>query len=47
MKVEIDTLESMGAWKIVYRYDSMNVIDLTWAFKFKRYPDELIKNSKV
>ena len=47
MKVDIDTLESMGAWEIVYRYDYMNVIDLTWAFKCKRYPDELINNSKV
>ena len=36
----------MGAWEIVYQYDSMNVIDPTWDFKFKCYPDGLIKKFK-
>ena len=47
MKVEIDTLESMGAWEIVDRYVSMNFIDSTWDFKCKRYPDGLIKEFKA
>ena len=38
-KVDIAALESMGAWEIVYRYDSMNVIDSTWYFKCKHYTD--------
>ena len=46
MKVDIDTLESMGAWEIVDGYDSMNLIDSTRAFKLKCYPSGLIKNSK-
>ena len=40
---EIGTLESMRAWDIVDRKDDMNIIDSTWAFKLKRYPDGLIK----
>ena len=47
MRVEISTLESMGAWEIVDRKDDMNVIDSTWAFKCKRYPDGLIKKFKA
>ena len=47
MQVEIATLESMGAWEIVDRADDMNVIDSTWAFKCKRYPDGLIKKFKA
>ena len=42
MKGDIDTLESMGDWDIIDQDDSMNVIDLTWAFKCKRYTDGLI-----
>ena len=47
MKTEIATLESMGAWEVVERSDDMNVIDSTWAFKCKRYPDGLIKKFKA
>jgi len=47
MKVELATLESMGAWEVVDRDDSMNVIDSTWAFKCKRYPDGLIKKFRA
>ena len=47
MQVKIATLESMGAWEIVDRADDMNVIDSTWAFKCKRYPDGLIKKFKA
>ena len=44
---EIETLEAMGAWEVVDRTDDMNVIDSTWAFKLKRYPDGLIKKFKA
>ena len=40
--VELETLEGMGAWEIVDQTDALNVIDSTWAFKLKRYPDGLI-----
>ena len=43
---EIETLEAMGAWEVVDKTDEMNVIDSTWAFKIKRYPDGLIKKFK-
>ena len=45
--VELETLEGMGAWEIVDQTDDMNVIDSTWAFKLKRYPDGLIKKVKA
>ena len=41
-KTKIATLESMGAWKIVEQYDNINVIQLTWDFKCKLYPEGLI-----
>ena len=44
---EIETLESMGAWDVVDQTEDMNVIDSTWAFKLKRYPDGLIKKFKA
>ena len=47
MKVEIATLENMGAWEIFDRDESMNVIDSTWIFNCKRYPDGLIKKFKA
>ena len=43
MKVNISTLESMGDWEIVNQDESINVVDLKWYFKCKRYPDILIK----
>ena len=36
MKFKIDALEYMGDWDIIYQYDSLNVIELTWTFKCKR-----------
>ena len=45
--VELETLEGMGAWEIVDQTDGMHVIDSTWAFKLKRYPDGLIKKFKA
>ena len=47
MKMELATLESMGAWEVVDRDDSMNVIDLIWAIKCERFPDGLIKKFKA
>ena len=37
----------MGAWDVVDREDDMNVIQSTWAFKLKRYPDGLVKKFKA
>ena len=45
--VELETLEGMGAWDVIDQTDEMNVIDSTWAFKLKRYPDGLIKKFKA
>ena len=45
---EIETLEKeMGAWEVVDRPKNANVLDSTWAFKIKRYPDGLIKKFKA
>ena len=37
----------MADLKIFDRYDSMNVVDLTWDFKCKRYTNVLIKKFKA
>jgi hypothetical protein len=47
MELEIFTLESIEAWKVVKLENDMNVISFTWAFKCKRYPDGLIKKFKA
>ncbi|KAL7523033.1 hypothetical protein ACHAWF_000335 [Thalassiosira exigua] len=47
MKTEIATLEGMESWEVVDRTDDMNVLPSTWAFKIKRYPDDLIKKFKA
>ena len=44
---EIKTLEKMGVWEVVDRPEGANVIDSTWAFKIKRFPDGLIKKFKA
>ena len=44
---EIQTLEEMDAWDVVDRPTDKNVLDSTWAFKIKRYPDALIKKFKA
>ncbi|KAL7465925.1 hypothetical protein ACHAXS_006230 [Conticribra weissflogii] len=44
---EIETLEGMDAWEVVDQQPDMNVIDSTWAFKLKRFPDGLIKKFKA
>ena len=49
MELEIATLEALGAWEVL-EYDSEtmpNVIQSTWAFNCKRFPDGLIKKFKA
>ena len=40
---EIQTLEAIGTWYAVDDTLEMNVIDLTWVFKLKWFPDRMIK----
>ena len=44
---EFQTLESMDAWDVVDRPEGKHVLDGTWAFKLKRFPDGLIKKFKA
>jgi len=44
---EIETLEGMEAWEVVDEKTGMNIIDSTWVFKLKRFPDGLIKKFKA
>jgi hypothetical protein len=46
MKLEIATLEAIGAWSVIDCLDH-HVIASTWAFKCKLYPDGLIKEFKA
>jgi hypothetical protein len=46
-KIELATLERMNAWEIIDRTNDMNVIQSTWAFKIKRFPDGHIKKFKA
>jgi hypothetical protein len=49
MELEISTLEALGAWEVL-EYDSEtmpNFIQSTWAFKCKRFPNDLIKKFKA
>ncbi len=41
------TLEGMGAWDVVEREDDMNVINGTWAFKCKQFPNGTVKKFKA
>ena len=48
MELEISTLEALGAWEVL-KYDSEmtpNVIQSTWAFKCKSFPNGLNKKFK-
>ena len=42
-KTKIGTLEGMNVWEVVKRMADMNVLQSTWAYKCKRFPDGLIK----
>ena len=49
MELEIDTLEDLGAWEVLeYDLETMpNVIQSTWAFKCKHFPDGIIMKFKA
>ena len=47
MEQEINTLVSMDAWEEVPFSNEYNVLDSTWAFKCKRYPDGRVKKLKA
>jgi len=49
METELEQLESMNAWEVVPRSEAegMNVLDSTWAFKRKRYPDGGVRKLKA
>ena len=47
MDIEIESLLKKDAWTVVDRTDDMNVIESTWAFKVKRYPDGTIRKLKA
>ena len=44
---EIETLEAIKAWDIVECTKDMNVLQLTWPFKLKSFPDGIIKKFKA
>ena len=43
---EVATLQNIGTWEQVERKPDMNVIQSTWAFKIKRFPDGLARKLK-
>ena len=45
-KVEIDTLDSIGACTKVKRENWINVLRSTWVFKIKKFPNGLIRKFK-
>ncbi len=44
---ESDALEGMGAWDGVECEDGMNLINGTWALKFKHFPNGTVKKFKA
>ena len=47
MKIEIDALQKMSTWTLVKRDLSKNILQGTWAFKRKRYPDGRVRKLKA
>ena len=47
MDIELETLQGKDSWDVVQRTSEMNVLDSTWAFKCKRYPDGSIRKLKA
>ena len=43
---EVATLQNIGTWEQVERKPEMNIIQSTWAFKIKRFPDGLVRKLK-
>ena len=46
-ELEIQTLETLGAWIRVKRTSTVNVITSTWVFEIKRYPNGLLRKLKA
>ena len=44
--LEISTLQELKTWTQVPRRSNLNVLDSTWAFKIKRFPDGLVRKLK-
>ena len=44
---ELCTLQNINTWEMVKREPWMNVIQCTWAFKIKRFPDGLVRKLKA
>jgi hypothetical protein len=47
MEIELDTLITMKAFKVIDKKPWMNVVSSVWAFKRKRYPDGSIRKLKA
>ncbi len=43
---EIDTLEGIYGWDVIECEDDMNVINGTWAFECKQFPNGTVKSLK-
>jgi len=44
---EISTIQKLRSWTQVKRTQGMNVIQSTWAYKTKRFPDGLVRKLKA
>jgi len=44
---DISTLQKLRSWTQVKRTQGMNVIQSTWAYKIKRFPDRLVRKLKA
>ena len=44
---EISTLQKLSSWTQVKRQQGMKVIQSTWAYKIKRFPDGLVRKLKA
>ena len=47
MELDIDTVVSIGSWLKVERKSSMNAIKITWVFKFKSFPNGVMRKLKA
>jgi hypothetical protein len=47
MELELETLLGKDAWTEVDCEDEMNILPLTWAFKYKWFPDGLVQKLKA
>ena len=47
MAVEIDSLTKLETWSIMKRDNSKNILQGTWAFKRKRFPDGRVRKLKA